>query len=237
MLVYRINMNVRLAQKILIIDDDPRFLAAASMSVAELGEVTCRSDSRQLGNLLESVHVIVTDYKMDQGKNGNEIMALAKARGLLSPVILVTAYATKEMAIVSANLHAFAILEKPLNLQELRRVVAEGLSEYWKRAALAGLPTGDATDFLEEIEICDSALTAKSGAMVVKLTEKEFQLLAVFLSNRGNQLTREQVIGKVWGVSKLADNIFDTHLGNLKKKLPAFRHRLTIIRGRGYTYK
>lgn len=71
------------------------------------------------------------------------------------------------------------------------------------------------------------------GGQELELTQKEFELLRVFLHNLGQVFTRQKLLDLVWGIDYFGDErIVDTHIKNLRKKLGA--DYVQTVRGVGY---
>ena len=67
----------------------------------------------------------------------------------------------------------------------------------------------------------------------VELTQKEFDLLRLFLKNSGRVFTRRNLLDQVWGEDYFGDErIVDTHIKNLRKKLG--NQLIETVRGVGY---
>ena len=55
----------------------------------------------------------------------------------------------------------------------------------------------------------------------IELTTKEFELLVLFVHNKGNAFSREDILNKVWGSDYFgSDRVVDDTLRRLRKKLP-----------------
>ena len=67
-----------------------------------------------------------------------------------------------------------------------------------------------------------------------ELTEVEFKIVSYMLSQRGRWISRVELIEQVWGKSSISRNVLDTHLTNLKRKVPNLRDAIKVVRGRGY---
>jgi DNA-binding response OmpR family regulator len=222
-------------QQILIIDSDDNFLRSTQRLLKECGEVLTTSDPKAVPKMLanQPIRVLVLDIWSDIWNTANATTESGNRSGMLQfirstfpeiPVIIATAFASKEMAIEAANLHVFAILEKPLE-EELLLVTV-------KRALYHSAPYSAPID----VALDSESLSASLGGARTYLTHTEFQLLSEFTVHRGKRLAREDLISSVWGEAKIAPNVFDTHLGNLKKKLPILKARLRVIRGKGYVF-
>lgn len=67
----------------------------------------------------------------------------------------------------------------------------------------------------------------------MEITQKEFELLRVFLKNEGKVFTRQSLLDRVWGIDYFGDErIVDTHIKNLRKKLSI--DYIQTVRGVGY---
>lgn len=67
----------------------------------------------------------------------------------------------------------------------------------------------------------------------MELTQKEFDLLRLFLKNPGRVYTRQNLLDQVWGEDYFGDErIVDTHIKNLRKKLG--NQLIETVRGVGY---
>jgi two-component system response regulator RegX3 len=75
----------------------------------------------------------------------------------------------------------------------------------------------------------------------VNLPLKEFELLALLLTNAGRVLTRDTLIDRVWGSDYVGDTkTLDVHIKRLRAKVehdPAAPTRIVTIRGLGYKYE
>ena len=87
-------------------------------------------------------------------------------------------------------------------------------------------------------QLVDRDLPRLADALAPHLGRRpEFALLKVFLKNQGQHLGREELIQSVWGSRQVSKNALDTHLVNLKRKLPVFANKLVLVYGSGYCYE
>ncbi|WP_310652948.1 winged helix-turn-helix domain-containing protein, partial [Lactobacillus jensenii] len=74
----------------------------------------------------------------------------------------------------------------------------------------------------------------------VVLTPKDFQLLAYLAQNKGNAISREQLLQKIWGYDLLgASRIVDIHISHLRDKLEndsTYPEHILTKRGFGYCF-
>lgn len=69
----------------------------------------------------------------------------------------------------------------------------------------------------------------------VTLTQKEFEVLCLLLKNRGQVLSREQLIENVWGYAFTGESrTVDVHVRTLRQKLGEAGAYVETVRGYGY---
>jgi DNA-binding response OmpR family regulator len=214
---------------IAVIDDDPSFLDALSIALRSKGKVYTTLDPRDCEAILQNpeLKLLITDYQM-RFRTGTQVLEIAKRVSPLLPVILVSAHADKDVAISAANLHVFSILEKPFDYKVLLDAVDRALADNLKKSqhVFHSAP----------LTLNSEALTVSVDCERVQLTAIEFKILELLIQNEGRCISRGSLIKAIWGNSRLSKNVFDTHLGNLRRKLSGFNLNLRTVRGKGYIY-
>ena len=72
----------------------------------------------------------------------------------------------------------------------------------------------------------------------VLLTKKEFEILKLFLQNRGRIFSREEILDKVWENDVLViDRTIDVNINRLRKKLKQYGNNIITKLGYGYGFK
>ena len=72
----------------------------------------------------------------------------------------------------------------------------------------------------------------------IELTPKEYELLIYFIENKKVALSREQLLGKIWGYDFYGDDrTVDTHIKTLRSRLGKYRDLIKTIRGVGYKFE
>ncbi len=73
---------------------------------------------------------------------------------------------------------------------------------------------------------------------VVALTRKEFDILALLMSNRGAVLSREQIMDRVWGRrTVVTDRTVDVNITRMRRKIGRYGRNLTTRTGYGYGFE
>lgn len=74
----------------------------------------------------------------------------------------------------------------------------------------------------------------------VELKNKEHELLAFFMTNKGMLFSREELYVKIWGMEAMGDNsTVAVHINRLREKLeddPSAPKHITTVRGAGYRF-
>lgn len=142
------------------------------------------------------------------------------------PVIMVTARDS-----VEDQLHGFELLvddyiPKPFDMPVLLCKIGAVLRRTGKTAFGARLRYG-------ELELDEEGHHVFLRGREIELTQKEFELLRVLLTNQGRVFTRQSLLDQVWGIDYFGDErIVDTHIKNLRKKLDV--DYIQTVRGVGY---
>lgn len=122
-------MGVEGKVRLLLVDDEPHFCRVMAMHLADEGYIVATATSgeealERFGG--EEYHLVITDLKMP-GVDG--LVLLERIRDLSAevPVIVLTAYGTVDTAVQAMKLGAFDYILKPVDVDELKMVVARAL--------------------------------------------------------------------------------------------------------------
>lgn len=143
-----------------------------------------------------------------------------------TPVIMLTALDGEAEQLRGFDLRIDDYVTKPFSMPVLLRKIAAVLRRAGGREDAALLRYRDLVLDLDSRE-------CRAAGVEVRLTQREFDLLAELLRAPGRVLTREVLLGLVWSYDFLGDTrIVDSHIKNLRKKLPL--DCIETIRGVGY---
>ncbi|MBF8284119.1 MAG: DNA-binding response regulator [Chloroflexi bacterium RBG_16_63_12] len=224
--------------KILIVEDEATVRDMLALNLrAEAFEVITAADGATGLQLAreQSPDLIILDLMLP------EIDGLSLCRMLRRdsevPIIMLTARGTEMDRITGLETGADDYVVKPFSLGELLARVRAQLRRAGseKRASAATrLQSGDlALDLV--------ARRAKLGESELKLTNREFDLLAELMRNRGAVLSRDLLLTRVWGYDYVGDShTVDVHIRWLREKIeedPSNPKRITTLRGVGYRFE
>ncbi|MFC5957833.1 response regulator transcription factor [Streptomyces pratens] len=219
--------------RLLLVEDDNHVAAALSAVLARHGfDVThARNGEEALRALVpeaDGFGVVLLDLGLPD-QDGYEVCGKIRKR-TSTPVIMVTARADVRSRIHGLNLGADDYVVKPYDTGELlarihavsRRTVQDvpgsGEAELWIGSVRIELPT-------RQVSV---------NGVVVPLTRKEFDLLALLAQRPGVVFRREQIISEVWRTSwEGTGRTLEVHVASLRAKLrlPAL---IETVRGVGY---
>ena len=79
--------------------------------------------------------------------------------------------------------------------------------------------------------------TVTIDSMPISLTRTEFDLLSLLLSNRGQVLSRQQLMDTVWAGVIVTDRTVNVNITRLRKKLGHYAHNIVSRQGFGYVFE
>lgn len=176
--------------------------------------------------------VIILD-RMLPGREGVTILRNLRTQGIKTPVLMLTAKDTIADRVEGLDAGADDYLIKPFSTDELLariRALGRRQSEVIQGECLQAA----------SLILYPMRGEAECGGMVIKLTTKETQLLELFLRNKSQVITREQILDRVWGIDCEVDmNNVEIYIYYLRKKLEPLPAgiRIETIRGIGYCLK
>lgn len=147
------------------------------------------------------------------------------------PVIMLTAKDSEYDVVTGLDSGADDYVTKPFGMMALVSRIKAVLRRYEK--------SDSHKELLEAggIKIDENQHTVFAGNQQLFLTVKEFDLLVLLIKNRGNVLTREQLLESVWGLSsEIESRTVDVHIRNLRAKLGEYEKNIETIRGVGYKF-
>ena len=219
--------------KILVAEDDRDIAALIAHYLHKQGwgtHIVSAGDEALAYARQNPIDVLVLDLMLP-GLSGLEICRALRAEKSTEaiPIIMVTARADETDRILGLDIGADDYLPKPFSPNELVARV-RALMRRSKRAdaSTATLTFGPITMDLGSHTVADAGRE-------VRLTAKEFLLLQYLLEHRGRVLSRDLLLGDVWGYRYTGGTrTVDVHVRRLREKLPALVDALVTVKQFGY---
>ena len=166
------------------------------------------------------------------GRDGIDILRALRARGLTTPVLVLTARDSLQDRITGLDSGADDYLVKPFAFAEL---VARIRALVRRGRAAAETPRLGAGDL--EVDLITRRVMR--GGRPVELTVREFELLEYLLRHQGQVVPREALARDVWKETSRTtplDNVIDVHIARLRRKVDAEQRVKLIhtVRGVGF---
>lgn len=222
-----------MAERILVVDDEPDLQDLVKLALCDAGyEVEVAATGREALAQVERAapDLVVLDLMLPD-MPGTEICRHLRGRPATGelPILMLTAKSEEVDRIVGFELGADDYVTKPFSPRELALRV---------RALLRrrGAPR-DAAKLLEHggIRLDLERHRCFAAGEDVRLTAKEFRLLATLLERPGHVLTRERLLERAWGSDiTVTLRTIDTHLKRLREKLGSAGDAIETVRGVGY---
>jgi len=224
------------AMQILIVEDEPKLAALlADYLKAASYETRVIADGREVVPAVRSdaPDLILLDLMLP-GRDGLEVCRELRSRGSQVPILMLTARSQVVDRVVGLKLGADDYLTKPFEMIELLARIEALLRRGRAPVTPAGFYTfGDLRVDFRRAEVF------RDGEPV-PLSALEFKLLAYFIENRGDLLTRDELLDKVWGYDAMpVTRTVDVHVGSLRQKLernPSRPEFILTVHRRGYRF-
>jgi two-component system response regulator MprA len=219
--------------RVLVIDDDDNIRASLKRALSYAGfnvEVAEHGEDGLKKALATPPDVIILDIMMP-GLGGLEVCRRFRAGGDV-PILMLTARDDIPDRVTGLEAGADDYLIKPFALEEL---VAR-LKALLRRR---GPPDANRLSFAD-LSIDLGTREAHRGRRLLQLTAREFDLLATFLRNPRQVLSRDQLLEEVWGFESGIDtHVLEVYVGYLRQKLEEQGEGRIIhtLRGVGYVLK
>ena len=217
--------------KVLIVEDDEVIAAGMAQHLAGAGfdPITVGRGEIGLARLrYELPDVVVLDLMLP-GLDGWKLIESARAEGIGTPIIVVSARGTEHDRVHALQIGADDYLVKPFSMKELvARVQAAA-----RRGVRAQPEERGDTIEIEELRIEPREVQAYVDGQTVELTPTEFRLLYALALDRGRVTTRDELLQRIWGRREThRDRTVDVFVRRLRDKIDRVAPRHTFIQTR-----
>lgn len=217
--------------RILVVEDDAPIAELLAYRLKKEGyDVGIAGTGAKAVQMAMSAHpdLVLLDWQLPD-ISGLEVCRQLNDR-LHVPIIMVTARNMVEDKVLGLEAGADDYITKPFDVRE---VVAR-IKATFRRLE----KTGDAPPVRNELQLHFNGLTVTPSTMTVEkngrpvdLTPLEYQLLMYFYENRNVALSREKILGAVWGYDYFGNTrTVDIHVLRLRKKLGLDKEIRTIFK-------
>ena len=219
--------------QVLIVEDDVRLARAVAKILEENGyQVDLVHDGQSGLDYAESgiYDVVILDVMLPK-MDGFELAKQLRRKKVETPVLMLTARGAIPDKIEGLDSGADDYMTKPFSPAELLAHL-RALTRRQGQVVFETLEFGDLTLNLESHNL-------SCGAKSINLSFKEFSIVNILMANRGQTVSKEMLISKVWGVeSSAVDNNVEAYISFVRKKLKFLGSQVQIetLRKLGYRF-
>ena len=225
--------------KILLVEDNLAMQTTLQRSFQRRGmQVVCCGDgARALDRWQASLpDVVLLDLSLP-GLDGLQVLAQARAAGLKTPVLILTARGTVGDRILGLNTGADDYLPKPFDLDELEARV-RALSRRRAATSSAGSESDANTYIAGTLRYDKNSGAIYHQGLVLELTPRELALLQALIVKPGHAVSKEKLFELVFpGEAEVQYEAVEVVVYRLRKKLLDTGVTLVTLRGLGYLLK
>jgi DNA-binding response OmpR family regulator len=225
--------------KVLIVEDDEVIAQGMATHLANAGfdPVSVSHGEAGLARLrFEHPEVCVVDLMLPR-VDGWRLIEQARAEGIGTPIIVVSARGTEHDRVHALEIGADDYLVKPFSMKEL--VARVGAAA--RRGTRAERPDAGEAIEVEELRIDPRQVQAFVGGESAGLTPTEFRLLYALARERGRVVSRDELLQKIWGRREgHRDRTVDVFVRKLREKIDRRAKSHTFLQTRygvGYTFE
>ncbi|HVZ43487.1 MAG TPA: response regulator transcription factor [Ramlibacter sp.] len=226
--------------KVLLVEDDASMRTTLERALGRRGiHVTSCADGGRALDAWRAAQpdVVMLDLSLPR-RDGLDVLQEARAAGMRTPVLILTARGTVGDRILGLNTGADDYLPKPFDLDELEaRLKALGRRHAGAGAGASATANGDS------FRLGSLRYDKSSGAVyfrddVLELTPRESSLVAALLARPGHAVTKEKLFEAVFaGEPGVQYEAIEVVVYRLRKKLAPTGVSLATLRGLGYLLK
>jgi DNA-binding response OmpR family regulator len=223
--------------RVLIVEDDEVIAEgmARHLQAGGFDAVAVAKGEQGLARLrYEQPDVCVLDLMLP-GQDGWSVIETARAEGIGTPIVVVSARGTEHDRVHALEIGADDYLVKPFSMKEL---VARVRAAARRGVRPQETPRGEAIE-VEELRIDPREVQAFVNGESADLTPTEFRLLYALALEQGRVVTRDELLQRLWGRREThRDRTVDVFVKKLREKLDKHASKHTFIQSRyGVGYK
>ena len=226
-----------MAKRILLVDDEPLIIKGLKYTLEQEGyETLAAYDGEEALEVFfaNTVDLVLLDVMLPKLDGIQVCQRIRESSNV--PIIMLTAKGEDMDKILGLEYGADDYMTKPFNILEVKARIKTILRRASQPVAAEKKKIIRVRDL--EVNIVNRSVTL--GGKEVRLTAKEFDLLQLFINNRGKVFSREAMLETVWKYDYMGDaRTVDVHIRRLREKLelnPAQPEYIITKWGVGYYF-
>ena len=206
-----------MARKILIVDDEPLIVKGLKYSLEQDGyETDSAADGEEAVNkfFAGQFDLVLLDVMLPKF-DGIEVCQRIREKSSV-PIIMLTAKGEDMDKILGLEYGADDYMTKPFNILEVKARIKTIL----RRTTMQHAERNQRSITVRDLKLNMNNRSVSVAGRDVNLTAKEFDLLQLFMTNRGKVFSRESLLETIWKYDYLGDlRTVDVHIRRLREKI------------------
>ena len=206
-----------MAKRILLVDDEPTMLKGLKYSLEQDGyEILTAQDGEEALSVFfdNEVDLVLLDVMLPK-MDGIQVCQRIREQSNV-PIIMLTAKGEDMDKILGLEYGADDYMTKPFNVLEVKARIKSIFRRTTQPVRMEEKKTVRVHDM--EVNLVNRSVTL--GGKDIRLTAKEFDLLQLFIQNRGKVFSRESMLETVWKYDYMGDaRTVDVHIRRLREKI------------------
>lgn len=221
--------------KILIVDNKKDLCELLQFNLRGEGYITeiAYSGEEVLKKKIKSFDLILLEVMM-KGMSGFTLAEKIRKELFLNiPIIFITGQKTENDLLTGFNVGGDDYITKPFSVKE----VLARIKALLKRVSVQNTKNYSII-IIDEMVLNFEKKSLKIKNKNIKLTKKQFEILALFFRNKERVFSREKIIDKIWDNGTIVTNrTIDVHLTRIRKKLGKYGQYIKSKPGYGYFFE
>jgi DNA-binding response OmpR family regulator len=224
-------------QKIMIVDDEVEIAEMIEdfMSIEDMQIVKASSGTQALELFDDSIDLVVLDVNMDD-MTGTEVCKIIRKKSFV-PIIFLTCNNTQSDMMRGLSVGADDFVTKPFDPMELSMRIKANIRRFKSYTKLEPseevLRCGDLAVYSKKFKVYKNEVDLEMPVI-------QFKLLHYMMENAYIVLTRNQILNEVWGNAYYDENLVNTTIKRLRKKIEDVPEKplyIKTVRGVGYVFE
>lgn len=206
-----------MAKRILLVDDEPLIIKGLRFSLEQDGyDIDSACDGEEaIEKFQSSIFDLVLLDVMLPKMSGIEVCQRIRETSNV-PIIMLTAKGEDMDKILGLEYGADDYMTKPFNILEVKARI----KTIFRRATMTAKVDEKKIIRVRDMEVNVINRSVSLAGKDIKLTAKEFDLLLMFITNRGKVFSRESMLESVWKYDYMGDaRTVDVHIRRLREKI------------------
>lgn len=224
-------------KKILIIEDEPDLVKGLKLNLSDEGYEVDGAENGTEGlrkAIEEAPDLIILDIMLPE-MDGLEVCRKLRQKNIDIPVIMLTAKGGEIDKVVGLEIGADDYMTKPFSIRELMARIKARLRQSEREVK----PIPELYSF-GDIEIDFTRFKIRRKGKEQELTSLETDILKYFVIHRGEVVSRDNLLDKIWGYESYpTTRTVDNHILKLRKKIeedPSHPRYILSVYGGGYRF-